>query len=354
MPGLKIVLDTDAAERGARQLKKDLKSLGSGAAENEKEFAKLEARMKNGLQSDKAKNAIDSLEKSIKLTRLETVKFKASIGDYTGAMKAFISGNEESIKSVTNLGKTVVGLATAFAGYKLSGFVKDVAMAAARYETLGVVMENVGGIAGYSAKQMQDYAKQVEMSGIQMDTSRETVVKLVQAHIDLENAQKLSKIAQDAAVIGNVNSSHALERMVYGIQTAQIEVLKTIGLNVNFENSYKQIALQLGKTQSTLTEAEKTQARLNIVLERGADIAGTYEKAMETAGKQITSFPRYLNDFKIHMGQAFNTATTDTVKALTDVMKSLNEEIVKRNLAGICELGCDKLRIHSSRFAWYY
>ena len=56
------------------------------------------------------------------------------------------------------------------------------------------------------------------------------------------------------------------------------------------------MATQLGKITGELTEAEKTQARVNVVMEAGANITGTYAAAMETMGKQLTSLPRITKD----------------------------------------------------------
>jgi len=257
--------------------------------------------------AQKAKSSLNSIEKDTK-----------------SASTAMSSGLGVSVASVTKL---VAALGIAWGGVKLAGFIKESAMAAARYETLGIVMETVGRNAGISAEEVNRYAKSLQVSGISMTSSREVVTKLIQAHIDLTQATKLGRIAQDAAVIGNIDSSAALERMVYGIQTAQIEVLKTIGITVNFENAYKKLAEQLGKTANNLTDAEKTQARLNTVIERGADIAGTYESAMSTAGKKITSFKRYLDDFKVKMGEAFGPATVILVDTATTSMKEFTKQV---------------------------
>ena len=208
---------------------------------------------------------------------------------------------------------------------KAMSSVSDVALKAARYETLGVVMATVGKNAKYTSVQMEANAQALQKLGISMTVSREATIKTVQAHIALSDSLKLARIAQDAAVIGNTNSSEALERMFYGIQTAQIEVLKSIGINVNFENSYKKIADQLGKTSDELTEGEKLQARLNVVMAAGKDIAGTYEAAMTTAGKQLNSFARYVDDFKVKMGEAFGPATSQLVMDATAAMKHFTE-----------------------------
>lgn len=218
-------------------------------------------------------------------------------------------------------------LAAAWAMVKLANFVKDAAMAAARYETLGVVLTVVGKNAGYTAGQMNAFASAVAAQGIALTESRSIVARMAQAQLDLTKSSELARVAQDAAVIGGINSTEAFERMVYAIQSGQPEMLRTIGLNVSFERSYQQQALALHKSVAALNETEKAQARMNAVLEYAPRIAGAYEAAMGTAGKQITSFTRYLEDFKVVFGEAFNPATTSIVKDLTQSMKDLTEAV---------------------------
>ena len=66
-----------------------------------------------------------------------------------------------------------------YAVSKVVGAVSGVVMAAARYETLGVVMRIVGNNAGYTGKQMEEFAKGLQKSGIAMTESRQvlTVMK---------------------------------------------------------------------------------------------------------------------------------------------------------------------------------
>lgn len=203
--------------------------------------------------------------------------------------------------------------------------VKKPALLAARFETLGVVMERIGRNAGYSAAEVTKYAQEVQKSGITMNESRQGVIRLMQAHVDLTNAQKLARIAQDAAVIGQLNSSEAFERLVHGMTTAQTEVLHAIGISVNFEKAYRDIAKTLDKTMDNLTEAEKSQARLNVVLEAGERIAGAYEAAMGTAGKQLTSMARYHEDLATTMGQVWTDTLTIVVMQYVEQLKQATE-----------------------------
>ena len=242
--------------------------------------------------------------------------------------------------------KTVVA---AYATLKLASYVKESAMLAARYETLGMVLSVVGENAGYTADQMEAVAKSLQKSGISMIESRSVLTKMVQAQIDLNDATKLARIAQDAAVIGNINSSEAFDRMIHGIQAGMPLILRNIGIQVDFEEGYKRTAKALNTTTDALNAQQKMQSRADTVMLQGAKIAGTYEAAMTTAGKQITSFPRYLEDFKVRFGEAFNPSTAKLVMAATDAMKKFTEEIsnpeTQQTLAYFAELITDIIQL---------
>lgn len=227
------------------------------------------------------------------------------------------------------VGKLKSGLAAlglSFSAIKLFDLAKEAAMLNARYTTLGVTMQVVGANAGYTADEMARYEQQLQKNGIAMIESRETLTKMASAHMDLAEAAKLSRVAQDAAVIGGINSSDAFNRMVDGIRSGEVEILKTIGINVNFEQSYKKLAQQLGKTSDELTETEKVMARTNAVIEKGADIAGAYEAAMGTAGKQVTSMQRYIDNLKVTAGEVFQDLLIVAVTQFTGALKDANTE----------------------------
>jgi hypothetical protein len=226
--------------------------------------------------------------------------------------------------TVVNVGKA---MATAFVVDKIVAMAKEAALLNARYETLGVAMTVVGKNAGYTGVQMEAAALGMQRMGISMVESRQQAMRLVQAHIDLADSQKLARIAQDAAVIGNMNSSDAFAAMIHGISTGQTDVLRTIGLNVSMEQSYKAMAETLHKHQDQLTQNERTQGVLNTVMKAGADIAGTYEAAMDTAGKQLNSMKRYTEDLKTVQGEVFNEVLTVAVMAYTSHLKESNEEM---------------------------
>ena len=257
-------------------------------------------------------------------TQVENASRK--LGDFASQGKK-AEESASGFSSATNvMANSVKVLAAAFASLKILEYAKEAAMLSARYESLGTVMANVGKNAGYTAQQMEATAQALQKTGISMIGSREQVLKLVQSHIDLAHATKLARIAQDAAVIANVNSTEAFDRMLHGIRSGQTENLRTLGLNVTLENSYKKYAQALGVSTEALDQTQKVQAVLNAVMKEGETIAGAYEAAMQTAGKMINSTERYVENLKVKLGGLFDGATLTSVTAYTDLLKELDKQ----------------------------
>ena len=237
-----------------------------------------------------------------------------------------------AMDGMTTVGRGLEGvvqkLAAAWASWKIVQYAKEAATLAARYDTLGVVMGVVGNNAGYTRAQMDAYAASLTRSGISMVESRESLSVMAQSHIDLAKATQLGRLAQNAAVVGNMNSSEAFQNMIHGIQSGQTEILRTIGINVNFENSYKTLADSLHKTVAQLTEQEKTQARTNAVLAKAKDLNGAYEASMETAGKQLLSMTRYAEDFQTVAGALLSDAFSVGVQAINGGLQSMKKWLV--------------------------
>lgn len=206
---------------------------------------------------------------------------------------------------------------------KLQTKVDASARYAARVETLGTAMHVTGNNAGYTATQMDGYEKSVKQMGITTEASRESLARMASSEIALAESSRLARVAQDAAVIGNINSSEAFGRMIHGIRSGEVEILRNIGISVQFEQGYKKMASQLGKTTDQLTEQEKIQSRVNQVLAEGAKMQGAYEAAMGTTGKQLTSLPRYLDELELAFGRAFAPALGVLIEETTNKLKGL-------------------------------
>lgn len=263
---------------------------------------------------DDASKSLKTIERA--LGRLDDKSEKSSKGIKT------LSTSFASLKrSIFSVKGAIIGFAAAFGAFKVASFIKESTLLAARYETLGITLQTVGKRAGYTGAQLANFEKGLQKSGIAGVEARTVLTRMAQAQLDLNQATLLGRVAQDAAVIGGLNSSETMERMLHAVQANSVEILRTIGMNVSFEKSYKKFANTLDIAVSQMTEAQRTQARFNAVLEAGSQIAGSYESAMSTAGKQLLSFKRYVDTFKLAIGKAFTPALAEVVKGATSAMK---------------------------------
>lgn len=212
-----------------------------------------------------------------------------------------------------------------------------------RYKELGIAMEVVGRNVGVNSQQLNTTTAALEKMGISMIEARQTVTRLAASHIDLANAEKLADLARNAAIVGQINTSEALDRIVHGIRSAEVEVLKTIGITVQFDQAYKQLAAQLGKTTNELTQQEKQQARVNVVLDQAPALVGLYEAAMNNAGKQFRSTERLAENLKIKIGELFDETTKLAVRSYTNLLKELDSTFTDLTDSGELQTWGDQL-----------
>lgn len=213
-------------------------------------------------------------------------------------------------------------------------FVQGSVQLTARADVLATVINKVGLQAGYTAEEIAAAEESVKSMGITTVSAREALVRMTRANIDWSEAATLARIAQDAAVVAGMNSSAAFERLVRGIQKQEPELLDELGITLRRTDAYNRMAEQLGKTAKQLTEVERQQAILNEIYRQAGAVTGSYEAAMENAGKQAQSLPRYIEELQLAIGRAFQPAYAAQIDFMTGQLKEMlqwfqeNEEAV--------------------------
>ena len=194
---------------------------------------------------------------------------------------------------------------------------------AARTQTLGVVVNKLGENAGYTAEQMDELTQGVVDQGITLRHSRTAIAMMAQANIDLAKSSDLARLAQDAAVIANLNSSETFQRLIQVVQTGNIRMARHLGLVVDFQRAYMTFAKANNTTTDALTQQEKAQIRVTEVMRAGQAITGTYTAAMDTAGKKVLSLERHLEESSRIIGELFLPAFADAIDGITKFLESI-------------------------------
>ena len=231
---------------------------------------------------------------------------------------------KDTTKELGTLQKAAKSAALAFVALGAAKVVKNVTLLAARVETLGIVTKTLGRTAGMSEQEIRSLERAIADQGITLQGARQSIARMIQANVDLAHATDLARLAQDTAVIANLNSSEAFQQLTYVLQTGNVRMARTLGLNVQFGKAQQELAQTLGKTTQELSEQEIMQARTNAVLKAGVAISGTYEAAMGTAGKQLLSMDRQIEAIALFIGEGFLPALESVVSVLYDATSALN------------------------------
>src|SRR4030042_1379430 len=327
---VELDLDTESYTKKQKKLVKDATSTSLVLEDNFKKLG-IKAAQEMDLMRQKITNGYTAIANSAKASKDEILRAEKAKNEQL--KKLDIEQHGERISLIDKFKAHWVGVTAAiYVAWKavsgairfVGGIIKEITLAAGRYETLGVAMRVVGNNAGYTGEQMDNFAKGLQKQNIAMTESRQVLTMMVEAQMDLNNLNRLARIAQHATVIGNINSSEAMQQMIWGIQSANIRVLRTIGINVSFEASYQKMAAALNKagsavkrTAENLTELEKVTARTGAVMDFEEKLKGTYEASMETAQKQLLSLKRHFDNLKVLAGTVFTPLLLEGVQFVT-------------------------------------
>ena len=272
-------------------------------------------------------------ETGVKLVATNESQFTSTMARGQAAVSSFVGAVNGGVTQLTgfNLANltiaNTVGNLVSTAIQKATGAIvdmgKEAVLSAARFQEMTTVDEFLGNRMGYTTKQVDDQIASIRKYGIEAGTAADLVANFARYNLDMTKATNLARVAQDAAVISNQNSSEALQGLLWGIVTYNQRVLRTYGINLDMSKAEEVYAKSIGKTTDALTEEDKVTAALNGVLSKGAAIAGVYQTAMETPGKQLTSMPRIFDDLAVAVGTPLLGAFGSGLKAVQDFVKEL-------------------------------
>lgn len=272
------------------------------------------------------------------------------------------SGVDKGMKQSSASGGALIGifssLTTAVIGFgmqavsSIKGFLSGAVDLRARVDTLGVALNHVGNNAGYTSDQIAEAEEQLKSLGITTSAARSSILRMIRANIDLADATKLARIAQDSAVIAGINSSQAFERLILGIQKMEPELLDELGIQLRRNDAYERFAKTLGVNAKALTDVQKQEAILQEIYRQSGVVAGAYEASMGTVGKQITSLPRYIEELQLSLGGIFQPAQQAKIQFYTESLKSL-QKWVDENKESLDRLATGLGAMAQQLFKWF-
>lgn len=253
-----------------------------------------------------------------------------------GSLQNFESEGRKSFERVTRSSKILLGGLTALSAGAFAA-VSKFTMTAARTETLGIAMEAVAKATGTSIDVLKEQERALNDQGIATQEARQILTGFMQSQLDVADASKVSRVAQDLAVIANQNSSQAAETLTRAISSQSGMLLRQYGITKTANQIFEEYAGTVGKTADELDNTEKKQAFLNIILAEGEKVAGTYEAAMDTVGKKIGSLDRHIQHATAAIGERFLPVLGVGVDALTKFLEQITPENIDKFIEKIKE-----------------
>jgi hypothetical protein len=226
----------------------------------------------------------------------------------------------------TALGVAAVNLVSNVTG-RLKGFAKASFDAAARVEELDIAMNSIGEATGLGADTIKDATTAIRKNGIELAAAQQIAIEFAQNQLDLASASKVARVAQDLAVIAGQNSTATTQLLTQAIITGNSMLLKSAGISRLASEGYAEYAKQIGKSVRQLSAQERQQAVTNLILQEGERVAGTYEGAMNAAGKVLRSFKRIINDIQIEIGKILLNAFGPLIKSTYDLLKAFSASV---------------------------
>jgi phage-related protein len=222
--------------------------------------------------------------------------------------------------------KTMMGLGTvtAIAGGAMIAFGVKSFYAAAQVNEMDVAMRAVGNSTGLGYTAMRQATIAVRDNGIEMASAQQMVLLYAKAQLNLADASKVARVAQDLAVLSGANSTETAMRLTYAIMNQDTLMLRHLGITKTASQAFEEYARANNTSAKALTEFEKKQAITNMVVAEGGKVFGVYEAAMKEPAKVLRSFPRLFNEMQVSVGQGLTKAfgplilsTYNAVKAFT-------------------------------------
>ena len=172
------------------------------------------------------------------------------IGIDTKRLRADVAQVDNSISNMAgSIKKTLVGVASAlgigFAAFQLKDIVKQLGefatqctFTAGRTEELKIVLENVGRVSGLSSSYLAQQEKAIKDLGITTIEARTTLIRFMQAQIDVSYATKIARVAQDLAVIAGLNTADAVQQITDAIAAQRPMLLRQFGIVSDLTDVY--------------------------------------------------------------------------------------------------------------------
>lgn len=229
-------------------------------------------------------------------------------------------------KSLNRMKKSVFSLRSAFlalgAGFAAKN-IKDLSLFTANVDLLRLSMEQLAKVNGINIKFLEANVIVMKSMGVATDDAIRSLNSFIRLNLDLTQATKFVRVAQDLAVISQKTTSKVVEQLTRGITTLNARMLRSAGVFFTAQQAAREWAKENKRTIASMTVAEKQAAVLNKIIEDGEKVTGAYEASLSLAGKKVLQLNRLWKEAKLALGEFTQDALMVGVESIQDFLKSI-------------------------------
>ena len=200
---------------------------------------------------------------------------------------------------------TGIGLATTAA----VAFGVEAYKAAAKVQAYQASLDAMAKANHVSTASVEEAIGSLNRFGITTEDAQKTVGDLIRGHINLANATKLGKIAQDEAAATGKSYTVIETALTKSIATGNTGALARAGIYIDSTAATKKWADAHGVLVKNMTLAQKQQATLDAVLQAGGRVAGAYAAQLSTPAGALKFMKVQAEELTIAIGERLLKAT---------------------------------------------
>ena len=269
---------------------------------------------------------INKLNKNLQSTEQSTGRLNKGMDRFQRRDKGVAQAGMNTTKSFSKMQQTMDGgggsggLVRAYALLAANVFAVTAAFGvlqrAAAVDKLTESMEILSTRGGQDIENLSQKLKEASGNAIALDAAFRQVSLASSAGLSTEEIEGLTTVAKGAAISLGRDLPDALDRIFRGAIKLEPEILDEIGLFVRVDEAAKKYAQQLGRTVTSLSQADKRQAFLNEILDQGITKFEEYAEAVEPDA--FTQLAAALADISITMTKFVTGALGPFVKFMAE------------------------------------
>lgn len=274
------------------------------ATEVDKLIVRIEADMQD------LKKSLDTMDRDIKRS---TTAAAASFKNLGAAIR--VAASAVIVLQLVRAGKAAVDLAGDVAEMQSKS---KVVFGAFRDDVVANLSE-FGNAVGRSSHELEAMASSIQDTFVPMGFARGEAADL---------SVQLTKLAVDVASFNNASDTATME----AFQSALVgnhETVRRFGVVIT-EATLKQELLRMGiqRTGDEVTNAEKVQARLNLILAGTTDAQGDAARTADSYANQVKALSAEFETLAVEIGQELLPAATELVALFRDGLKHVRAFLV--------------------------